>query len=193
MTQSTRPTHPISFVISDTHFSHTNIRKYADRPYQTTWGMDQSIITKWNQSIRPRDVVYFLGDFAWTNIGYYIKRLNGKKVFIRGNHDHKLYGTIDSAVARFEDYTFLLIHNPSWIKSWKGWIIHGHVHQKLPFIDIPKKRVNVSVEMIGYRPISLHRIVQTIRAMQVLGYKVAKTRKDAALIRQKVGIREAGE
>jgi len=179
----TRP-YEVTFVISDTHFSHERIRKYAKRPYRTTYGMNKSMVIKWNQSIFSQDTVYFLGDFAWSHIGYYITHLNGHKIFIRGNHDDKLHGTKKSAVVEYEDYTFLLIHNPEWITDWNGWVIHGHVHNKKPFIDLPRKRINVSVEMIGYRPVSLHRIVQTIRAMEKIDCRVARDRKHAAEIRR---------
>ena len=48
------------------------------------------------------------------------------------------------------------------MKPFDGWVIHGHVHNKelakYPFFNPDKRTVNVSAEMIGYRPISLDEI-----------------------------------
>ncbi|KIA77717.1 hypothetical protein DB43_FW00020 [Parachlamydia acanthamoebae] len=50
--------------ISDTHFSHKNIIKYAGRPYMTVEEMNKSLIDNWNQYVDAEDQVFFLGDFG---------------------------------------------------------------------------------------------------------------------------------
>jgi calcineurin-like phosphoesterase family protein len=52
-------------------------------------------------------------------------------------------------------------------REFKGWIIHGHHHNNhpniFPFFDPEKKRVNVSVELVKYQPVSLdyiHSLIQ---------------------------------
>jgi len=37
--------------IADTHFSHTNIIRYASRPYTNVEKMDRSLIDNWNQNV----------------------------------------------------------------------------------------------------------------------------------------------
>ena len=181
---------PRIFVISDTHFNHRNIIRMTRRPHRTIKGMNWNIIQNWNETVRPQDSIFFLGDFAWSHIGSFISKLNGRKTFIKGNHDRRLRHTRPSKIVVYKGIKFLLIHNPRTApRNFDGWIIHGHVHnanlKRHPFIDRVTHRVNVSVELIGYRPISLHRIVETISLMEQYGYETCSTRKQAAWLRKK--------
>jgi calcineurin-like phosphoesterase family protein len=61
---------------------------------------------------------------------------------------------------------FLFIHDPDYhMTNWfdGDWIIHGHTHTNTPFIDISRKRVNVSVEMINYTPLTMERLYQILK------------------------------
>jgi len=57
--------------------------------------MDEALIENWNNVVGDTDVVYHLGDLAlgpsdrWDGI---LKRLNGYKVFVVGNHDRIFQG-----------------------------------------------------------------------------------------------------
>jgi len=85
------------WLISDTHFGHTNIIKYCNRPFQDADEMDDYIIARWRECIQPEDVVYHLGDLAFHVKGdseiYQARRerlrteLTGKIRLIQGNHD----------------------------------------------------------------------------------------------------------
>lgn len=78
------------FFTSDTHFSHTNIIKYCDRPFANTDRMDEYIIARWNETVSPEDTVFHLGDIALGPIDKSlpkVARLNGHKIAILGNHD----------------------------------------------------------------------------------------------------------
>lgn len=88
-----------TFFTSDTHFYHKNIIDYCDRPYRTQDGqpdvpaMNEDMIARWNARVGVDDVVYHLGDFGFGNekrLAEVRKRLNGKLILVRGNHDHKL-------------------------------------------------------------------------------------------------------
>ncbi|MDP3443476.1 MAG: hypothetical protein Q8T08_11520, partial [Ignavibacteria bacterium] len=52
-------------------------------------------------------------------------------------------------------------------KDFDGWIIHGHHHNNntewFPFFCPEKKRINVSVELVKYQPVSLDFIVSLIK------------------------------
>lgn len=73
------------FYISDTHFGHENIIKICNRPYQNIQEMNEDIIKRWNNKVKPEDNVYFLGDFTYKTSSCdaieVLKRLNGKKTF----------------------------------------------------------------------------------------------------------------
>ena len=78
--------------IADTHFGHSNIIKFDGRPFSDVKDMDESMIANWNAVVQPGDITYILGDFCWGIEKVWpelLKRLNGHKVLIRGNHDIK--------------------------------------------------------------------------------------------------------
>ena len=51
--------------ISDAHFSHKNIIKYAGRPYTTVEEMNKSLIDNWNQCVDAEDQVFFWRLWPW--------------------------------------------------------------------------------------------------------------------------------
>jgi calcineurin-like phosphoesterase family protein len=153
------------YVISDTHLNHSNIIRYCNRPFKNVQAMNLEIARRWNRTVNKNDTVYFLGDFVFRgSIGYWITHLNGKKIFIRGNHDSKLKNAIHNKIINYKGHQFYLVHEPHEIpKDWQGWAIYGHKHNsnlsKFPFIDGERKRINVSVEVIDYRPVSLDYLI----------------------------------
>lgn len=74
---------------SDQHFGHQNIIKYCNRPFSSVTEMNEEIIRRHNEVVKPEDYVFFLGDFSMSfkSVELYAKRLNGKKHLIPGNHD----------------------------------------------------------------------------------------------------------
>ena len=79
---------------SDTHFGHNNIIKFCKRPWKTTEEMDEALIERWNSVVKPDDIVFHLGDFAFATNGRWkelINRLNGHIYLIVGNHDEIRY------------------------------------------------------------------------------------------------------
>ncbi len=76
------------FFTSDTHFNHTNILQYCNRPFKTVDQMNETIITNWNNVVGPDDVIFHLGDFClggaeeWNKI---LDRLNGRIYLVLGN------------------------------------------------------------------------------------------------------------
>jgi len=84
-----------TFIISDTHFSHENILTFNRedgqkvRPgFSSFEEMDEYIVNKWNSVVKPQDKVYHLGDVVMKKRYIdVVKRLNGRKRLIMGNHD----------------------------------------------------------------------------------------------------------
>jgi calcineurin-like phosphoesterase family protein len=86
---------PSVFLVSDTHFGHTGVCRFTEadgvtkiRPWTDPDEMDEEMIRRWNEKVRPNDKVYHLGDVVINRKALKtMARLNGDKVLIRGNHD----------------------------------------------------------------------------------------------------------
>ena len=163
-----------TYLLSDTHFEHKNIIEYSGRPFNNLEEMNNYIIQKWNETIKPDDEVYFLGDFCFgvaENIMKYATQLNGHKHIVMGNHDRKktLYkeaGFITTEKRIVYPYAtkkqIILSHKPI-LDLPEGCVnIHGHIHEKQ--LDTRLFNVenyyNVSVENINYTPKLLQEIIQ---------------------------------
>jgi calcineurin-like phosphoesterase family protein len=162
------------FLISDLHLGHVNIIRYCSRPFIHTdvSEMDSVLINNWNYCVSESDCVYFLGDLRYGRNARpeteYRALLKGDITFVAGNHDRSLGMTVPSATLTCEGMGFLLVHDPEDAPAgYAGWVIHGHHHNNdlraFPFIDPIRKRINVSAEVIGYCPVSLQEICQTLR------------------------------
>jgi len=177
---------------SDTHFWHRNIIKYCNRPVSSVEEMNEFLIQKWNEKIKPDDVVWHLGDFAFCGKDKAIEileRLNGEKNWILGNHDYGLVKKIGPYFDEILDYTLLKIHlnyeaddgeirqyhQPivlchfpilSWDMMRHGsWHLHGHCHGTLP--KTSALRLDVGVDCHNYSPISVEDI-QNIFALRTV-------------------------
>ena len=60
------------FVTADPHLDHPGILKHCatTRPYQTLDGMNEDIVSKWNDDVGKHDQVIIIGDFAWKRPEY---------------------------------------------------------------------------------------------------------------------------
>lgn len=149
------------YTISDLHLGHNNIIRYCDRPFSCSNEMDQSLIERWNRAVTPSDTVIYVGDLSLSHTVHpreYLRRLNGIKVMIRGNHDRQLAGPVNGLHLHYGDERLFFTHYPSGDaipEGFAGWIIHGHVHDNMPFFDRKTRRINVSCEVVDYRPVSL--------------------------------------
>ena len=178
----------MDFFTSDTHFGHVNVIRYCNRPFKSVEEMDAALIAKWNRRVGPEDTVYHLGDFAlglktlWPE---YRRRLNGRIMFILGNHDSPLYKFLallqPTDMYDETDYlysngrTISLAHvplegsesrtgrpHPPRANSYPDvhvdlWFC-GHVHQ-LWRVDRVTGCINVGVDVWDYEPRTLDEIL----------------------------------
>lgn len=137
----------MKFYISDLHFGHRNILKFEaeSRPYKDVTEMNDAMIYKWNQKVGKGDEVYILGDLSFYHgeeTNHILKRLNGMKFLIRGNHDHLflddkefdqslLVWVKDTCMIKDGDHRISLFHYPMqvWNEQHHGALhFYGHVH-----------------------------------------------------------------
>src|SRR3990172_2072152 len=82
-----------TFFTSDHHFQHSNVVRYSNRPFRNVDEMDEEFVKRWNEVVKPTDVVYHLGDFTLGNLEIadeFLKRLNGSIYIMEGSHDRWL-------------------------------------------------------------------------------------------------------
>lgn len=171
------------FVISDTHFGHTNSWakfKLADgspmRPFSSNEEMDEAMVERWNAKVHPNDTVYHLGDVVINKKSlHHVGRLNGKLRLIRGNHD--IFKDQDYRDVGFEQIhgvkvfvdKFILSHiplHPDSVTNRFRSCIHGHLHGNrvlLPDGTIDPRYYCVSVEHTNYEPISFEEVEQRLQ------------------------------
>jgi len=190
------------FVISDTHFGHTNSWEKFKlpsgdplRPFTSTEEMDETMVERWNAVVSPQDTVYHLGDVVINRKSlHHVKRLNGKKRLVRGNHD--IFKDADYREAGFDSLygvrvfvdQFILSHiplHPDCVTERFRVNVHGHLHANEVTRDVivrPDSRFDtehefyrlqskidprylcVSVEHTDYRPLSFDEIEARIKA-----------------------------
>ena len=128
------------FFIADTHFGHRKIIDFEGkaRPFGTIEEHDAALIRNWNRVVTKRDVVWHLGDVAWTPDALLncVSQLNGRIKLVLGNHD--LFDTSlyhRSGIERMFGCVqwkrrVLLTHMPTHIGTMERfeWNVHGHTH-----------------------------------------------------------------
>ena len=145
-----------TWITSDLHFHHSNIIKYSPESrghFTSVEEMNEAIVENINSKVREDDILIIAGDvcFAKPEVGVeFLKRINGFKKIVWGNHDKKLR---DSSVFQqsrgmmgvvwegdylefkhnFEGkhYPVVVSHFPflTWDRAHHGAInLHGHGH-----------------------------------------------------------------
>ena len=86
----------MTFFSSDQHFGHFNIIRLSHRPFASLDEMNEVMIAKWNVKVMADDTIYILGDlfFRSAMVEPILKRLNGRKHLVLGNHDHSWTGRV---------------------------------------------------------------------------------------------------
>jgi len=160
-------------VTSDLHLEHDNIIEYCDRPFESVAITNETPVANWNDCVDPGEEVLYLGDLVPFErndavVLDWLDRLNGEVTFIRGNHDKTVPITAHQSL-EYEagDRRFFLTHYPEEIPGdWNGWVLYGHHHnnfpERFPFLDPERRRVNVSIELLGYEPIPIDELLTWI-------------------------------
>lgn len=154
-----------TFFTSDLHFFHDKVVEYSKRPW-TKEDQTEIFVKMWNKQVNKNDTVYHLGDFAFLRkvkdidkLISLLKRLNGKKYFIKGNHcDEKVWSLIEKEPELAEwvkDYAKVIINGQKVIMchyAFKVWDschygsfnLFGHSHGNL--IETTGKQIDVGID-----------------------------------------------
>lgn len=164
----------MKFFIADTHFFHENLlgfSEFAPRMFDTVEEMNEAMVASWNAVVKEKDTVYHMGDVAMhplyekgsDEILAILRRLEGRIVFIKGNHDNRAFfnyleehdpGLSDGApkfefhdvgaIVKFNHHQYYLTHYPMVLgKTINVRNLHGHIHHySMPFADA----INVGVD-----------------------------------------------
>jgi len=185
---------PAVFLVSDTHFGHAGVCRFMRndgvtklRPFEDPAEMDEFMVKAWNERVGKNDKVYHLGDVVINRKSLGImRRLNGDKVLIRGNHDIFRDDEYRQHFRELRAYHVLngmiLSHIPLHEASLGrfGVNIHGHLHanrvMKAKGINYPTGEIIYSeteidpryhcvcVETTDFAPILLEDVVKRIGA-----------------------------
>ena len=159
------------FVTADNHYGHNKIRDYCHRPFANVTEMDEVMIANWNKVVAPQDEIHVVGDFAFCCTMDYalgiMKRLNGTKHLVVGNHDQLAlemnnirpgtWKTIkDISEINIQGQRIILCHYPiaegHWHHAYKGtWMLFGHVHGTF---QNKGKSLDIGVDCWDYTPVS---------------------------------------
>ena len=185
---------PATFLVSDTHFGHAGVCRFTHpddatvklRPWTDPDEMDEEMIRRWNDKVRPSDKVYHLGDVVINRKSLKtLTRLNGDKVLIRGNHDIFRDDEYREYFRELRAYHvmngMILSHIPVHEASLGrfGTNIHGHLHAnrvkrargvdartgEILYSDENDVRYHcVCVEQTDFRPILFEDVIKNIEA-----------------------------
>lgn len=176
------------YFTSDTHFGHTNIIKYCDRPFSDARRMDAELIRRWNDTVGDDDVVYHLGDFTlaghafarrilsqlrgrirvlgypWHHDSKWLPR-DGSSLVSRSGHPVEILGPMlvtSIVMPGGQKKRVHMCHYP--LAQWDGrhhgaWHLHGHSHGTY---HGEGAILDVGVDCHDFRPITVGRVCELL-------------------------------
>ena len=171
-----------------TFVSHNKELLYEPRGFTSIEEMNEAIVERWNEVVKPNDIIYNLGDFAMNDVDAaisYIQRLNGHIIWIAGNHDSKakidkILGACwqqDLSYAGYADvlkvhkFIFYLSHYPTLTNNMddtglRHRVINlfGHTHQKTNFLYPDNSFMyHVGVDSHNCYPVNIEEVIADIK------------------------------
>lgn len=156
---------------SDQHFNHLGLAtegitgKGMGRGFPTLDEHNETLLDAINSRVHSTDILYLLGDFAWTKPSKFRMQIRCKHIrFIFGNHDKRMeslnaFGECkDLICTKFSNgENVILSHYPQmyWTKShYNAYHLYGHMHrQREDYLDnlLPDRRsMDVGVDNAKY-------------------------------------------
>lgn len=169
-----------TWITSDLHFGHERIKIFCPKTrshYTDMTHMNESIISDWNSFVQPEDLVYILGDVAFTSTADAIKilkRLNGDKILIEGNHDRKHLKDVHfrncfKEIHKYLDINYngtkiVMSHFPflEWDQMHRGALhFYGHLHGGITNQE-QYRCMDVGMDSTGYTVLEMERAIAAI-------------------------------
>lgn len=161
------------YFAGDLHHRHKRICEFRTR-FTTVEEHDEYVADRILDTCGKKSILWLMGDLFFTteSMKYFLRYCNniGQINIVLGNHDTDnedrrgrlaaLAFRANKMGALFKYKEFWLSHAPIHPEELRGKMnIHGHVHTKT-LAD--KRYINVSLENIDYKPISLNAIRQQL-------------------------------
>lgn len=157
-----------TLLTADTHFGSERTLTLSKRPFATVEEMNEIIVKLWNQTVKPEDKVYHLGDFGDYK---FCKKLNGKIILILGNYELKdIEEGIVTREELVEKYGFAEVYDNLNIPELNGifathcpndckkdeFNLFAHIHG----LQLCKRYgLNVGIDAHHFRPISIEDVL----------------------------------
>ena len=155
---------------SDPHLGDRVALGASRRPFRDVAHMDRELLARWRAAVPAGGILLWLGDVAhpdaWQDPRFErdLRACPGERLLVLGNHDLELHAEL--AAAGFERQyaavmldtspVLVLTHVPLSRIPPTAVNVHGHLHaQPAP----TERHRNVSVELTGYAPLRLDRLL----------------------------------
>jgi calcineurin-like phosphoesterase family protein len=178
-----------TWVTSDLHWGHANIMKFCPvsraRFRNDVAYMNEAMVNEWNALIGTADLVYILGDVAFLpapKATEYMRRLNGTKILVEGNHDKKLLKDFQFRAEFGEVHPYLdinyngtkvvMFHYPiaEWDQMHRGSVhLHGHLHGSTSGMEKFRCR-DMGIDATGMIAISMEDAIKDALKGEIKGH-----------------------
>jgi calcineurin-like phosphoesterase family protein len=165
------------YFTSDTFFGRSS--KAKSRDFSSVEEMNLEMINLWNATVKPNDIVYHLGNFAWDIITaeQMLLNLNGVINFMPSSYDSALLALEDN----FSNIEILetgikciesrnLVLSPWRMVTWpakSSGSIHLHGGDRRHKSDLTKEnRFNTNCELWSLSPVSLDSLTEVIKMVK---------------------------
>lgn len=177
--------------MSDPHFGHRNILKFARSMFETVEEHNQYLLERINETVGMSDQLFILGDIAFNSEYWHLAAINCQNItIVLGNHDYpsklksiqemipgvKIAGALEhtfKGTGKSIIMTHIPVH-PSQLQH-RGdrppryaANVHGHLHQFT--VDDPRY-INVSMEQLDdFKPMCEDELIQKISLLKAKNY-----------------------
>jgi calcineurin-like phosphoesterase family protein len=166
------------FVTSDTFLGRVEILDIAKRPFKDISEMNEVIVKNWNAVVGPNDIVYHLGNLAWTPLEAeeLLIRLNGSIKLLMGDYDDAALEISRYLKDKIEIIPLAFYKEPKtntilshWeMANWPGkdkGIYHFHGHSlNTKKIDLNISRaINACTDEWNFKPIEILKSIELFK------------------------------